>query len=240
MSERLTQNNNREIEYFNSVFIKKENSIWKLKTLDGEVDLPEDLGRHLYFSLKLVIKYLHERHYKMQENKDTDHLPDPTSEDMFAKAVGSFDCFAFVARCVGWELPVKYLRKPAYTSHLQLFKTEHFEKLPTQQKLLDYINEHMDLLNSNIFVGQIYNDEEKYVTHTFLVIRIGGVLYNLSKNGRQGIVSIERLSEEYKDNLPNVNRSAFIYGDRFAFATYEKLAKMPKLIDYYKKPHFYE
>ena len=231
MLEKREELNKQELKYFDGVSLRQEDSVWKLKTPDGEIILPKELGRHLYFAIKLIIGFI-------VETKGNP-IPDRLSKKTFTRAVSNFECFTFVARSMGWKLPIKFLRNPSHTSHIQLFRKEKYLKLENAKEIIKHLEEISSSLNSNIFVGQMYDDKNGYVTHTFFALNINGVFYEIAKNGMGGGINVDKIENSFK-NTTDIKSSAYYYGNRFAFTTYNSLHEHPVLIDHYSKPHFTE
>ncbi len=184
----------------------------------GSKELPVNLARHIVAFGKTKLAYFNfmNRHGINSKNILVRNFPwyrRTTAEKRFL----ILDCHFFVARALGFPIPLKYRQNLSYTANHTFFPKESFSKIKDPNILKQ------QLLNSNddINVGQILKG--RILTHSFFSIRIEGQIYIIDSPGSGDIrVSpIEERFQEWNENSLNDDN----YGFNFCFSSYEETSK---------------
>lgn len=222
-------------ERFGEVEIPKSNAsilfnngIWKLKIKNvGEAVLPTIFGRNLLLATRLKVGYM----AKLKR------LGLPDNPQVYRRRMTSFtekqywkvDCYAFVARCLGYQLPLKFIKTPGYTANFNYFAGADFTKYTPDSLRLRLVDE-----VESIQVLQLKNKHGQR-THICFSVRVGDDIYIIEEPG-YGNLKVHTLEEAFQDWTVDYDDNSE-YGDNVYFESYSVTSSRPDLQDYYKKFH---
>jgi hypothetical protein len=194
--------------------------VWRLTHPQyGELMLPPALGKMLRFSLRLT--HFHELNSARERRLRTQ------ATHLYQR----MDCHTFVAKCLGFSLPIKYVKLAGYSAHKRFFSPEQF-KLHSgdETSALGQLEIRIAQFAQPILVGQVMRSPGD-LTHSFLLLNIGNQWISLEKSGTGGKFNMRHLP----DALDAWRKS---YGCHIALAPYSEISNRADLHEWYIKPHF--
>ncbi len=194
----------------------------------GSFELPLNLGRHIVAFGKVKAAYLQ---FMKRKGLNTDSIK-VRSHPWYKRITAEkrfllLDCHFFVARSLGFPIPLKYRQNMSYTANHTFFPESSFTEIKDVEILKDKIMNMEDDIN----VGQILNG--KRLTHSFFSLRINDQVYIIDSPG-SGDIQIASIEERFKSWNKN-NSFGENYGYNFGFASYEKTSQREDLIKEYSK-----
>jgi hypothetical protein len=195
----------------------------------GAIELPTEFGRALAAASKLKSGYLNYlQRKKIPRNPQIEVSPKRT---FHARNYFKLDCHSFVARCLGFKLPLKYISRIGlgYTAHKDFFDPALHKKQTTKE-----LKDALLKAEEPIQVLQI-RDKRGQLTHSCLTLRIKDEILVVEAPGYANI-GIEPIEQRFA-LWQNDTGDSTEYGDYFQFGPYSEVVQRRDLSDYFSKYH---